>query len=815
MRTHRQHSHNKRGSSLKLVIIGGSALAIALVVLVWWVQTFVQLSHKPGSHIVHVPPTHTVDAHDHVATVVPIADVGKGLLPPPPSSTHTTVTQQPPTSPTTTTTPTAIVVSPQSTTQLDPKPDADDHDAAVGVTRKERADLKVIVMTYNRAHSTLRLLKSIANANYPTNVRIDLMVSIDRPKDPNKAHDADTVRIADEFEWKLGQKTVVKQPENLGIYGQWIDTWQPTPEDDDERVLLLEDDLELSPWYYKWLSNAMDKYSSYPEVVGFSLQKQKLRAKDIGVGEFLPPTHTRVFMYRLVGTWGYAPVAAKWRKFRQWFHEHKSKPDFHPYVEGLTPTNWYKQFERDGFAHSMWSMWFIRFCDDFTMYTVYATPKDFKALAVHHAEKGLHYSGGAHTEAQEASVRRGMCVSWTDELLDFPEIPKHMGWNGNPESYHAVKALQDNDSGDGDANDDTSSSADLENVRSGEYGRIGVFAFCDAGCMKRYGNAVSSARCYARNHGYAWFLDEETLIPNMHATWSKLIHARRRLKQVDWLLVLDADNVIANWSKTIEEYIDPAYHVSLIERMHNGEIMGASYLLKNSPTALDFMKQWAQYSDGSKGIMNNDNGCVHHLVYNMLTMPNGASNCNQHWKGDYRSFFGCVKSAMANKRAWPDHKFRIFRILMGPVRCMEELRSDIEADQGPVNIYNRWIGNELFVHTKQPQLYFPEPHVCTGQESGYVRPDFLLKGQEAHDKMVRGVAWWRFPSTAATVADCFPNCPLDIQWRSDWQQKCRKCCRLPDGEEKCTSWMDRTFSQNCWDRWSGREYFVKDDCYDH
>ena len=42
------------------------------------------------------------------------------------------------------------------------------------------------------------------------------------------------------------------QPRDVGIYGQWIDTWRP-PLDSNELVLLLEDDITPSRFAYKWL----------------------------------------------------------------------------------------------------------------------------------------------------------------------------------------------------------------------------------------------------------------------------------------------------------------------------------------------------------------------------------------------------------------------------------------------------------------------------------------------------------------------------------------------------------------------------------
>jgi hypothetical protein len=59
----------------------------------------------------------------------------------------------------------------------------------------------------------------------------------------------------------------------------------------------------------------------------------------------------RVFLYKLVGSWGFSPNTQVWSRFIRWYEAKKADASFHPYVEGLKTTEWYKSFEVQGRWH--------------------------------------------------------------------------------------------------------------------------------------------------------------------------------------------------------------------------------------------------------------------------------------------------------------------------------------------------------------------------------------------------------------------------------------------------------------------------------
>src|SRR5687768_8098504 len=100
----------------------------------------------------------------------------------------------------------------------------------------------IVITAYNRPEGLSRLLKSVADASYDSN-NVTLVISIDK-SDSNKVYE-----LADSFEWKYGQKKVIKHNEHLGLKEHILRCGDLT--DQYGSIILLEDDLIVSPWFYK------------------------------------------------------------------------------------------------------------------------------------------------------------------------------------------------------------------------------------------------------------------------------------------------------------------------------------------------------------------------------------------------------------------------------------------------------------------------------------------------------------------------------------------------------------------------------------
>jgi hypothetical protein len=262
---------------------------------------------------------------------------------------------------------------------------------------KSPNDMTIIILTMDRFESLRRLLRSLVNAEYPRNSsatttnsssdwvgrehKIDLVIRFDRPSkfvasnisttdnNNNSNNSTSTGLSADEEqdwknkissvaewienEWHHGTTSVTISNVNMGLAQAWFHAWEPKTNFD--RALILEDDIEVSPLYYKWLSAAHDHYGygyhannssgsvntlldvdldeygydsegrfhsprpKIPDLASFGLSRQTLvplkrEYKKSKLNARMLPSD-QPFMYALLGSHGFSPLAHVWTEF--------------------------------------------------------------------------------------------------------------------------------------------------------------------------------------------------------------------------------------------------------------------------------------------------------------------------------------------------------------------------------------------------------------------------------------------------------------------------------------------------------------------
>jgi hypothetical protein len=219
----------------------------------------------------------------------------------------------------------------------------------------------VVISGGTRIDSLYRLVRSICRV-LSEDDRLDLDVWIDVPEGANPVAAAERLRPITEDIVQLGKNGTYPHGkvmartwhQHMGLRGQWLEAWHMSIpggllEDTKEVGLILEDDLELSPFSWRWLKAAVAAYGNDERVAGFTLQRAELcvaKCPNIQAGGPAAEGVGGAFFYPLVGTWGYAPTARSFSRFRNWFYALPS--DFKPYVDGLSPTEWYQSFEQKG-----------------------------------------------------------------------------------------------------------------------------------------------------------------------------------------------------------------------------------------------------------------------------------------------------------------------------------------------------------------------------------------------------------------------------------------------------------------------------------
>lgn len=281
-------------------------------------------------------------------------------------------------------------------------------------------DIRLVVMTMNRAWSLDRLLKSLDHAKYPPGASVDLQVTIDRDFSENV--DQPTMKILESLDWRHGIYEVKVWPHKVGLYGQWVESWPAElyPNDLYKAVILLEDDLEVSPYYFTWFTEAHKYYGGKEKVAAITGQRPNLVAAINGPAsvESVVPEGTKAFGYMLMATWSLSPIPQVWCEFRQWVKDKRTNyPDFVPTVPGIVPDQWYSHFRSRGEEENMWEMWFIRFVDERGLHTIYPWVSNGReAMVSNWKEVGLHFSG-------IPTLDFPVCQTWDDLLLEQSPLP--------------------------------------------------------------------------------------------------------------------------------------------------------------------------------------------------------------------------------------------------------------------------------------------------------------------------------------------------------------------------------------------------------
>jgi hypothetical protein len=247
-----------------------------------------------------------------------------------------------------------------------------------------------VILTYARPKSLARVIKSVAASN-PPELRIDLHICSDHHDNGLANKDFKETRdIIDKLDWKRGLYSAQLLTKRAGLAAQWLNCVPPR----DENMVILEDDVEIAPSAFQWLIAVRRRYTNDKSVIGFSLQRQNNCFHSKCAGQLQIPWSINEYKYKLVGTWGFAPVRKIWEDFKKWKTGIQAKnKSYVPDVPDLLPSKWYSDFVKSKREASMWSMWIIDYCNQKSNYIVYYNHPVPKTLGAHWFEAGEHFDG--------------------------------------------------------------------------------------------------------------------------------------------------------------------------------------------------------------------------------------------------------------------------------------------------------------------------------------------------------------------------------------------------------------------------------------
>ena len=80
-----------------------------------------------------------------------------------------------------------------------------------------------------------------------------------------------TYQVATHCKFDKGDLNVMNHTDHVELYGQWMGLW-PHIQDVKEIAVIFEDDVTVSPFFYRYLKVVHAKYDSSPNINSFALQ---------------------------------------------------------------------------------------------------------------------------------------------------------------------------------------------------------------------------------------------------------------------------------------------------------------------------------------------------------------------------------------------------------------------------------------------------------------------------------------------------------------------------------------------------------------
>lgn len=226
----------------------------------------------------------------------------------------------------------------------------------------------IVVAAYNREIPLKRILKSISSSVFPDK-NINLVISID------KSENDKVLEIANEFQWEWGQKKVIEHSKNLGLRSHILKCGDLTEIYD--SIILLEDDLYVSPYFYIYAQKALNFYSEEERVAGISLYSH--RYNETAFMRFTPlkDKHDSYFM-QIPSSWGQAWSKKHWRSFRYWYDIHHTEKITSKDLVPPNVTLW---------PETSWKKYYFKYVIEENKYFVYP----YRAFSTNCADVGTHH----------------------------------------------------------------------------------------------------------------------------------------------------------------------------------------------------------------------------------------------------------------------------------------------------------------------------------------------------------------------------------------------------------------------------------------
>jgi hypothetical protein len=226
----------------------------------------------------------------------------------------------------------------------------------------------IVVVAFNKVSPLGRLLKSLSNILLSQIAVVDLHFSIDG------GGDIEVKALANAYSWDKGEKTVVVHDRNIGLKNNVYASMKLGLKYD--AIIILEDDLYVSPYLLSDAIKLLEFYSASPEIAGISLYSP--RFNETSYSNFIPINdNSDAYFMKIPSSWGQVYSRAQVESYFKW---HDNMRQANPVTLPPNVARW---------SDKSWKKEFYQYLIELKKYLVY--PRI--SLTTNYADAGVHHRG--------------------------------------------------------------------------------------------------------------------------------------------------------------------------------------------------------------------------------------------------------------------------------------------------------------------------------------------------------------------------------------------------------------------------------------
>lgn len=280
----------------------------------------------------------------------------------------------------------------------------------------EKSDkIAIVAVGYNRPNAMGRLLKSILLSEFNED-EVDLIISIDKGEKQNEI-----IKVADEIQWLHGKKVIKAREERLGLKRHIISCGDLS--EDYKAVVVLEDDLTVSRFFYQYVKSAIRFYEHNSAIAGISLYSYQIIP--YSSKHFFPENNGYdSYLMQVAMSWGQCWTSKMWAGFKAWYQKHDSSI----LDDGCLPESVVRWDDRS------WLKYYDRYLVESEKYFV----MPYTSLSTNHTESGEHaVNSTTMFEVPLLSGPKHYCFPSVDDAVKYDAF-----FERKDMEYHTILGLE-------------------------------------------------------------------------------------------------------------------------------------------------------------------------------------------------------------------------------------------------------------------------------------------------------------------------------------------------------------------------------------